>query len=130
MDTLQNFAAGLGAGKILIGCIVFFSVLSIYLFKRIPGGALWNHRKNMAKYQQHLKQIDDVLARAQVLSKQKEVDQNKITEQKAQLAAEINDILKKSPLSEVSKASESVAKLAGKPALPTSKIDGRYRAPK
>ena len=121
----------IGGKKILLGGIVFFLFLSVYLFKRIPLGALWNHRKTVAQYQAHLDQIDNLLARAHALAKQKNSDTKEIVEQKAQLLEQINELLKKSPLNSIAGAQQAPpSKLAPKLKTTLCKLDSRYRADK
>ena len=120
------------AVKILAGLILFFLIMSFILFKRLRFSwrDLWKDRKKVAMYQQHINQIDNLLARAQALAKMKKRGDSDWLEKKAEIEAEIEKLLKQSPLNNLPPGPGNLSKLDIRAKLSESKLSGKFRSQK
>ena len=120
------------AVKILAGLILFFLIMSFILFKRLRFSwrDLWKDRKKVAMYQQHINQIDNLLARAQALAKMKKRGDSDWLEKKAEIEAEIEKLLKQSPLNNLPQEQGNLSKLDIRAKLSESKLSGKFRSQK
>ncbi|MBI2520767.1 MAG: hypothetical protein HYV97_10130 [Bdellovibrio sp.] len=128
--SLDDIVNGSIAVKMLAGFILFFLVVTMFLFKRLPfkWRDLWKNRKKLDVYQNHIDKIDDVLARALALGKMKKSgDGGDWVHKKAEIDAEIKELLKQSPLNNDPKEEKDQSKLDPRAKTSISKLSPDFK---